>query len=227
VSDPQATSSTTREGFIAYRYTVLVLALLVLLVAVPLLEDRGRLFVPLALLAVMGAVLRSLSPTRTVFRVCLLVGLTGFACQIAGRYLLGSGHAATAVNAAGLGAYTVFFGICIAAFMTKIFSERVVTGDTIRGGIAVYFLMGILWAMFYQFVILIDPDAIGLPGHTGQFSELIYFSFTTITTLGYGDISPKTFMTRNLTILESSLGQIYLTVLIARLVGLHLSGKDS
>ncbi len=109
--------------------------------------------------------------------------------------------------------------------MKKIFSERTVTGDTIRGGIAVYFLMGILWAMFYQLVLLVQPDAIALPEHVGQFSDLIYFSFTTITTLGYGDILPRTFMARNLTILESALGQIYLTVLIARLVGLHLAGS--
>jgi hypothetical protein len=55
---------------------------------------------------------------------------------------------------------------------------------------------------------------------------LTYFSFTTLTTLGYGDITPVNWMARNLTILESTFGQIYLTVLIARLVGLHIAGKQ-
>ncbi len=87
---------------------VLVLSALVLLTAVPLLELRGKLFVPLALLTVMAAVLRTLSPTRTVFRVCLIIGLVGFASQLGAKSVLKAGGTATVLNGVGLVAYTSF-----------------------------------------------------------------------------------------------------------------------
>ena len=59
----------------------------------------------------------------------------------------------------------------------------------------------------------------------GEFSDLIYFSFVTITTLGYGDITPVSRMAKNLAVLEAVWGQTYLAVLVARLVGLHLSSS--
>ena len=111
--------------------------------------------------------------------------------------------------------------------MHKIFSETLVTADTIQGGIAVYFLSGLLWALFYQILIYFDPEALSLPVHiSGEISEIVYFSFITLTTLGYGDITPVSWMARNLTLLEAVWGQIYLAVLVAHLVGLHLSGNN-
>ncbi len=75
-------------------------------------------------------------------------------------------------------------------------------------------------------LILFNPDAILFSDHVlGEFSDLIYFSFVTITTLGYGDITPVSRMAKNLALLEAVWGQTYLAVLVARLVGLHLSGS--
>ena len=71
--------------------------------------------------------------------------------------------------------------------------------------------------------MLFDPSAISFINENANTSDVIYFSFTTLTTLGYGDNLPVNNYARNLTILESALGQIFLTVLVARLVGLHLA----
>ena len=108
----------------------------------------------------------------------------------------------------------------------KIFAQTQVTKDIIRGGIAVYFLLGIFWACLYRLLLHFDPQAIAISNYDGEFSTILYFSFATLTTLGYGDIVPIAWQARSLTILESTIGQIYMTVLIARLVGLHLTGME-
>ena len=127
----------------------------------------------------------------------------------------------------GLGAEIVFLGAAITALVMKIFLEDVITAETIKGGISVYFLIGFLWSFLYLFLLFLDPEAISFPVRNLEYSDITYFSFTTLTTLGYGDATPVSWMARNLTILESTTGQIYLTVLIARLVGLHIAAKSA
>ncbi|MYK51885.1 MAG: two pore domain potassium channel family protein, partial [Gemmatimonadetes bacterium] len=89
-----------------------------------------------------------------------------------------------------------------------------------------YFLSGVFWSYLYQTLLLFYADAILFSEHVvGAFSDLIYFSFITMTTLGYGDIMPISRMAKNMAVLEAVWGQTYLAVLVARLVGLHLSGS--
>ncbi len=128
---------------------------------------------------------------------------------------------------AEMGVYTLFYGICLLVFLHRIFSEKTVTIDSIQGGIAIYFLSGLLWAFFYQMLLLFDSEAILFSDHAQSgFSDMIYFSFVTMTTLGYGDIMPVSRMAKNLALLEAVWGQTYLAVLVARLVGLHLSSSS-
>ena len=126
-----------------------------------------------------------------------------------------------------LGLDILFLLIVVLVLMRKVFSEEEVTGETIKGGISVYFMLGFLWSYIYLLVLFLDPGAIAFPAPVERLSTVTYFSFTTLTTLGYGDITPASWMARNLTILESTIGPIFLTVLIARLVGLHVAGKAS
>ena len=89
-----------------------------------------------------------------------------------------------------------------------------------------YLLMVLLWAVLYELAFLFNPNSIAAPEGGGDvFPQLVYFSYTTLTTLGYGDIAPRGLVVRNLAILEALLGQIFLTVFIARLVGLYVSGS--
>ena len=106
------------------------------------------------------------------------------------------------------------------------FSQPQVPAGLLRVGIAVYFLLGIFWACLYRLLLQFDPQALSITDYDGGFSTMLYFSFATLATLGYGDIVPVAWQARSLTILESTIGQIYMTVLIARLVGLHLTGME-
>jgi hypothetical protein len=112
--------------------------------------------------------------------------------------------------------------------------DSVVTVDTIKGAVCVYLLIGVTW--LYVFVLIdtvspgsfrLDPSPEGLVTEWQRIPQLLYFSFSTLTTLGYGDILPLRGPARTACYLEAVVGQVYLTVLIARLVGMHISQPPS
>jgi hypothetical protein len=128
------------------------------------------------------------------------------------------------------------FVLLVAISITRnVWRERVVSADTIVGGIAVYILLGAAWSAAYQLLEFLVPGSLvvvsGAAGHwgpwevaPGQFPRLFFFSFVTLTTLGYGDIVPASMPAGVLTSAEAVVGPLYLAVLIARLVGLHIAG---
>ena len=214
-----------RFRFSDYRYTFLALSVVFLFLVMPLLEREEQPFVPFLFLSVMAVVLWTLGLSKVLFGLCVVLGLSGFVFSLCMEMGAVSEPLSQVVELALLVVYTSFYGICLSVFLHRIFSEKMITADTIQGGIAIYFLSGLLWAFLYQILLAFDSSAISLPVHTsGEFSELIYFSFITLTTLGYGEITPVSWMAQNLTVLEAVWGQTYLVVLVARLVGLHLSG---
>jgi voltage-gated potassium channel len=106
-----------------------------------------------------------------------------------------------------------------------IFRESRVTKDVLFAAIIVYLMMGIMWAGVYAFLSKIDPSSFEIGSLEKKDPNLIftYYSFVTLTTLGYGDITPMTDITYALAILEAIIGQLFLTVLVARLVALHIT----
>ena len=101
--------------------------------------------------------------------------------------------------------------------------------NKIIGAICMYLLLGINWAIFYLFINMAIPDSFhGLTSTDigAQLTELIYYSFVTMTTLGYGDLTPVRPLARTFAYLQAIVGQFYVAVLVAWLVGMYLSGKD-
>jgi hypothetical protein len=89
----------------------------------------------------------------------------------------------------------------------------------IAGAVAVYMMLGLIWARLYQVVELASPGAFRVPvGESPNSANLAYFSFVTLATLGYGDISPVNILARDLAVLEAIMGQLYLVILISRFV---------
>lgn len=210
------------DKFRAYRYTYLFIAILAQLTLLPLLEKQERTLVPLLFLLIVFTVLWTLDIRRIFFWLCLGLGFVGSVVKLLALMLNIPVKEAFYLTLIGLSVNALFLMIVIVIFLVKIFSEDKVTGESIKGGISIYFLLGYLWLYLYSLVLLVNPEAISFPAHASELSYVLYFSFTTLTTLGYGDITPVSLLARNLTILESTIGQIYLTVLIARLVGLQL-----
>jgi hypothetical protein len=116
-----------------------------------------------------------------------------------------------------------FLLFAITALIKRISSRKVVTTDTIKGGVSVYFLIGLLWTFLYMIALGFNPNAYS---HiTNEVVDCFYYSFATLTTLGPGDISPVTTSAKFLAILEAFVGQVYLAIFIAQLIGLHLGKK--
>lgn len=100
--------------------------------------------------------------------------------------------------------------------------------NTIFASLCAYFLLAMCWWQVYGIIERVAPESFSMPaGEVEKGSTLLYFSLTTLTTLGYGDVTPRTEFTRVLATLEAFTGQVYLVVLVARLVSLHVAQKGS
>ncbi len=107
--------------------------------------------------------------------------------------------------------------------LARVFKSGPVTFRRIEGAIAVYLLLGLAWAYAYQLLEYTDPGSFsGAVTQSGGFSSWTYFSFVTLATLGYGDIAPVHPVARSLATAEAITGQLYLAILIARLVSQEL-----
>jgi Ion channel len=108
--------------------------------------------------------------------------------------------------------------------LSQVFAPGPVTPARIQGAIAVYLLFGIGWANAYHIVASKIPGSFTLPGHDlSSVNEWFYFSYSTLTTVGFGDIVPAHPIARSLSVAEVLTGQLYLAVLIGRLVGMQIS----
>ena len=101
--------------------------------------------------------------------------------------------------------------------------------NKIVGSVTIYLLIGIIWALLYGLVETVFAGSFSgnlLNVGGSQFWDLIYFSFVTLTTLGYGDILPVNTYARTLAYMEAIVGQFYIAILVASLVSAHLSGRQ-
>ena len=111
------------------------------------------------------------------------------------------------------------------AFRTLLTGERIDL-NTLMGSICVYILVGISWTILYFFESVIHLGAfngVNLTSTKQQFTDLLYYSFVTLSTLGYGDITPMTPIARTLAYIEALFGQFYIAILVASFVGIHIS----
>lgn len=138
-----------------------------------------------------------------------------------------SGHVVAHVAALTLRA--LFFSYATGVIMWRTLRRADVTVDTIAGAACVYTLLAVVWANLYVVVETLRPGSFQIPaawrlGATGDPAPaLVYFSFVTLTTVGYGDVTPLWPGSGGLAVAEAVVGQLYLAITIARLVGLHAS----
>jgi len=142
------------------------------------------------------------------------------------------------MDVAGFASWVVFSdficcGMLAVIVLLQVFREGPITIHRITGAIAVYLLIGLMWAFVYQLIALQSPAAFKLPASMGTYSadtlqsNLLYFSFVTLTTLGYGDILAVHPSARMLVMLEALTGQLFPAILLARLVSLEIMHRNT
>lgn len=121
-----------------------------------------------------------------------------------------------------------FYLYIVESLLADIFRTRSVTTNTLLSAVSVYFAFAVIWAMIYGMILYCNTAAFEIgPSNesTHSIHTLMYFSVVTLTTLGYGDITPVSDAAKAFAAMQALVGQVYLTVLVARLVGLHIAER--
>ena len=203
------------------RFLFLLICLVSLFVLRPFLEGsigvRLLMDIFITFLLISGAC--AISQKRTTFIVGLILAIPALLIQWASHMLPFSFLEVLA------GLFSALFLAYVAVvILNYLFREKKVAPDVIYGAICVYLLIGLVWATGYSFLEIYDPGAFELGKiPVADPSRFVYYSYVTMTTLGYGDITPLSSPAQFLSVLEAITGQLYLAVIIARLMGLHIS----
>jgi hypothetical protein len=126
----------------------------------------------------------------------------------------------------------IYFLLLTWVVLRRAFQSGRVTTHRVREAIAAYILLAITWSYIYQLIEILSPGAFTMTAAAVSLGErhlqlsLTYFSFITLTTLGYGDITPLHSSARMFVIMEALLGQLYPATLLARLVSLEMTGRQ-
>jgi hypothetical protein len=199
-----------------WRYRFLLTVLLATILLQPLIQ--GSLFGQAILVLAYGAILAGgVYATRPQPWVSALCWALAFVLVSLSWYFLFSGPSEFTV---ALVVVTFLFGTFTASRMLiTLVSAPAANADALAGAVFGYFLLVVGWALFFQALETWSPGAFALVADGDPFTELLYFSLVTITTLGYGDISPVTPFARISAGLEAAMGTLYIAILIARIVG--------
>ncbi len=169
---------------------------------------------------VIVATFRTIKVQRKIIIWFWIFSINAFILDVA-LWLYSPGIVRHIILTASLLTYSGFLVFSLVLMIREIFIDDKVTSDTICAGISIYLLIGFLWTLFYDIVNLVDNRAFHYTAARDSVS-LMYFSFCTLTTVGYGDIYPVNKIAMSLSNLEAIAGQVYIGVFIARLVALHL-----
>ena len=223
------------------RFVVLLVVLLLLLASAPLVDHFASRLHPILPHVLMGgfffamllsAVYAVSDSRRTAVTATLL------AVPTIAFWLIDLKFENDVVTQCQLAFAIVFVAYAIALILRHLFTADQATGNTVAASLCVYLLLGVLWAEVYSLLVVFEPGSFLITylesdepyfmrmGGRGA-SYALYYSFVTMTTLGYGDIVPVTLASRTFAYVQAVMGQMYLAVLVARLVGLHIAHQTT
>lgn len=234
------TSSNSKENWAILRFlrrarvrrftsVQLLVSLLAFLVFSPMAEQSTALGVVESVL--MTTILISALAVVGVRRRLLILSIVLVVPPFLGRWAL---HLAPDLLPGGLAQATtlLFVVLVIVQLLRTIVRAHVVDTEMLCAGLSVYLMIGLAWALAYQIVAIYDPKAFanGVDPDTHMMLDgftSAYFSFVTLTTMGYGDILPASNIARMLAMLEAIVGVLFLATMISRLVSLSLTPPQS
>jgi hypothetical protein len=214
--------SVLANAYLRRRYTVLFYVLLLTMVAAPLITAFGLTGALIEFLLA-GSLLAAVMPVGTARRRRAL---------LAAAALVWLARPVTAwfehpvLSAMTLSLWTPVGLVAAAGALRFALRATQVDAEHLYAALCAYLLAGIFFGLFYFALDQIEPGTFSGPGEFSRMSAF-YFSFVTLATLGYGDIVPRTDVARGLAMVEGVGGQLFLAVLVARLVSLYSRGKQA
>lgn len=203
-----------------HKYLLLALPLVVLLVLYPYLEDTflGTIALKIISTATLITAVYAVSERRFLLYLALFLAVPAIGIGWSNYFV----QSQAIVLAQGLSSI-LLYSFTTLAILRSIIRGRL-TDDMIFGAVAIYLLMGITWANAYSVAAAVNPETFQIDQGSGEggaltYSDLLYFSFITLTTVGFGDITPLTAQVRSLAYLEAVSGSLFMAVFIARLIG--------
>ena len=203
-----------------YRFLSTLVSVLILIIVAPFFDraEAGRFVVGVLFTLVLLSTVLAASVKRRqfIFALCLAIPWL----------FLNWGFGGPSTGASDIAANILLciqIAFVIVLILSRILAEKEIEFDMLCGAIAVYLLLGVAWALAFSALERLVPGTFVLTNTGAQidWTELLYFSFTTLTTLGYGDITPASAVARVWASLEAVTGVLYLAVLVARLVSLY------
>jgi len=201
------------DAYLRHRFACLLVLLIVTIGVDPVLEAfglRGRALEWMLVVAVAAALPAVSRAIAIVASTTLLVWVT----------MHGVADWGTALARALLGAWCVTMAAFVLSF---VLAAKEVDTEHISAALCVYFLVGLGFGAFFAGLDFVEPSSLAGARAAGELTlaDSVYFSFVTLATLGYGDIVPASLAARSLAVLEAVFGQLYLAVLVARLVSIY------
>jgi hypothetical protein len=202
------------------RFLFLLVSLLLLAVLHPIVEGLGfirtRILLSIFFSIILFSSIYAISRTKRLFVITLLLAVPSFGLNWAINFF---GYTGLSVAAHS---FSILFLLVVAGtILSYVLRDETVTGEKISAAICVYLLIGLIWAD--AFLLTHELQAGSFQIEDADLSHFVYYSYITLSTLGYGDITPLSPPARALSYVEAITGQVYLTVLVARLVGLHIA----
>ncbi len=206
-------------------FVCLLAVILGMILTTPFLQDfiRLRILLDIFYSAIFLAALYVVGREKRLVKVASVFALPVI-LSLWAPYFFTSDHLVSTGRVCGI----IFFAIAIYHCGRFVAKSPQVTQDVISAAVAIYLFMALMWSFAYALLEFYHPGS--FDAHEGLTREsrpfFLYYSFVTLTTLGFGDITPLTNKAKALTILQAFIGQVYLVVVLAWLVGMHVSRKS-
>ena len=206
------------------RFSFLLISIVLFMILRPFVEDLVGLsfLMEIFVTAILLSGIYAVSEDRVTLILALLTGLPALFTNWSFQLLKTPSLLLIHHIWAGL-----FFAVATIIIIRHLINQKVITTDLIWGAVCGYFLLGFMWGDIFSLLETLQPGSFNLGEGVPDIDSLIYFSFVTLATLGYGDIVPLTKQAQSLAIIEAVMGQMYLAVNIAALVAIRISQSRS
>ena len=212
-----------------FRFTQLLIVILLLILGYPYFRDDavGVFFGGMTSLVLGCAGVYAVHTTRWQFLTATSLALLSAGTLTVFDFYQGvRGHPLVEFS------FFLFYGFTTVAIFLEVIYADDVRRDTVSGAVCVYLLLGLTFGTLYDFMETMAPGSFhdnvaAVEGTVLGFRQLLYFSYMTLTTVGYGDITPVTSQAQSIVAIEGVVGVLYVAVLIARIVGIYSSRSGS